>query len=266
MTAGQSPPVHHVLWTGGWDSTYRVADLLLVHGRHVQPWYVIDPERRTTARELATMDRIKAALVARDRTVEERLRPTDVRERADLTPDASILEAARSVRARASMPEQYVWLAALADVAGVDGLELGIDERTDTPALDDVEVAFAPQPAPDDWAFVPADGNPADVARIFRSFRLPISELSKADTERLATAAGFADLLELTWFCRWPTVLGNPCGQCVPCRDTRSGGLARRVPPDTAVRRALHRWRWDWVRRRDSARIRAAAMRQRIGS
>lgn len=257
--------LHHVLWTGGWDSTFRVADLLLVHGRHVQPWYVVDPERRTTDRELAAMSAIRSALVARDRSIADRLRPTIVRDVADLAVLPAIADAARSVRARGvPLPEQYLWLATLAFANGDLGLELGIDERTDTDSLIGVAVEFSAGAPPDDWAYVTSTGNPADIVQIYGGFRLPVSELTKADMERRALDAGFADVLELTWFCRWPTILGNPCGQCVPCQGTRTGGLPRRVPPDSPLRRRLHVWRWDWVRRGASARIRARAARDRL--
>ncbi len=258
------PDLHHVLWTGGWDSTFRVLELLLVHGRGVQPWYVVDPERRTTARERSAMAAIRSALVARDPGAATRLRPTRWRECGQITTVPAIAEAARSLRTRLPLPEQYVWLASLAESEAVEGMELGIDERVDTPSLREVQVAFSPDAAPDDWAYIPPEGNPPDVERIFRGLRLPISELTKGDMERRAIAEGFADLLELTWFCRWPTILGNPCGQCVPCTDARTGGLARRVPPDSELRRRLHRWRWDWVRHGESARIRAGALRQRL--
>lgn len=36
---------HHLLWTGGWDSTFRVLQLLLCSRDAVQPHYIIDPER-----------------------------------------------------------------------------------------------------------------------------------------------------------------------------------------------------------------------------
>ena len=35
-----------LLWTGGWDSTYRLLDLLLVQKQHVQPYYVEMPLER----------------------------------------------------------------------------------------------------------------------------------------------------------------------------------------------------------------------------
>ena len=256
--------VHQVLWTGGWDSTFRVCELLLVHGRTVQPWYVIDRERRTTAREMRTMARIAAEIERRDRDARARLLRPQVRERADLEIPADLAAAARSVRARYRLPEQYVFLAALVEAEQVATIEIAIDERREMPYLRDAVLAAGPGPAPDDWWSVDPEDNPADLARIFAGMRLPVCEMTKTDMEMRAKAAGFADVLELTWFCRWPTILGHPCGQCVPCSDLRGSALERRIPPDSDLRRRLHRWRWGWVRQAESARIRARAAGERL--
>ena len=38
----------NILWTGGWDSTFQLLSLLLLHGRKVTPYYLIDAERLST--------------------------------------------------------------------------------------------------------------------------------------------------------------------------------------------------------------------------
>lgn len=253
-----------MLWTGGWDSTYRVADLVLHHGRTVQPWYVVDRERRTTDREFAAMRSIREAMYRKDPRTTTRLRPSIVRDARDLRDDALVDEAMASIRRRAPLPEQYALLCVLMRREGIVGMELGIDERATMPVLADAVLTHGPGPAPDDWYTVDVAGNPDDLVAVFGAFRLPISELTKAQTAQQARAKGFADVLELTWFCRWPTVFGRPCGQCVPCTDTRTGGLPRRVPPDSQMRRRLHRWHWTLVRQRESAWIRARAATGRL--
>ena len=63
-----------LLWTGGWDSTYRLLELLLVHGGTVQPYYLIDTHRRSLRLELRTMRRIKSLLFEQHREAWELLR------------------------------------------------------------------------------------------------------------------------------------------------------------------------------------------------
>ena len=74
------------------------------------------------------------------------------------------------------------------------------------------------------------DNPAADDLRLFERFRFPVFDKTKRDMQRLAAERGFADILELTWFCHLPTADGRPCGTCKPCRYTIEEGLGRRSP------------------------------------
>jgi hypothetical protein len=248
--------VHHVLWTGGWDSTFRVADLVLTYGRTVQPWYVVDPERRSNRQEHRAMASIRAWLEAAGAGA--LLLPTIVRTAASIPVDPELAEAARTLRARTAVPAQYEWLAMLMRAEGIE-MELGLEDGEGTPAFAGVQPARSPAPAPDDWWVVPREGNAWDSWALLGGYRLPIYHLQKTDLGAMAAERGFADLLELTWFCRWPTVLGRPCGFCVPCQATRTGGLLHRVPEPTRTRRLLHDSKW-------RLHTRAAVLRADAGS
>ena len=52
--------VHRVLWTGGWDSTFRVLELVLHWKVSVEPHYVIF--HPSAPQEMAAMDAIRQAL------------------------------------------------------------------------------------------------------------------------------------------------------------------------------------------------------------
>jgi hypothetical protein len=54
-----------LLWTGGWDSSFRLLQLVLVERRPVRPIYVIDTGRPSTLFELRAMEAIRAGLLAR---------------------------------------------------------------------------------------------------------------------------------------------------------------------------------------------------------
>jgi hypothetical protein len=258
-------PVHDVLWTGGWDSTFRVLDLVLTHGRVVRPWYITDPERRTTRRELHAMAEIRRLTAALDGPAAARILPLEERALCSVPDDPHLRAAAGEMRTRTELPAQYEWLAMFARAEGIVGLELGVEDRAGTPAFAGVAVGRCAAPAPDDWWFIEPDGTPADSFAILGSFRLPVLEMEKWEMEAIAHERGFADILEATWFCRWPTVLGRPCGFCVPCRGTRVGGLGRRVPAPTRTRAVLHRTRWDLVRRGQVLRANAGSVTRRLG-
>ena len=265
-----APPVHHVMWTSGWDSTYRVADLVLVHGRTVQPWYVVDPDRRTAHTELDHIRRIRARLAAIDPSTVNRLRPTAVRRVSDIRPDPAFAAATQRVGAREPLTPQQQFLPLLVRQEGVGRMELcstADDHMADAFATSRVRRNSAP--APDDWWFLDAAGDDADALAVWGGYALPVLHVTKLEMAEAAGRAGFADVMELTWFCRWPTAFGHACGQCVPCQVTWEAGLRRRLPVLTPTRIVLHSVKWDLVRRGAVARadldsvVRAA--RSRLG-
>ncbi len=66
----------NLLWTGGWDSTFRLLELLLVKGKVVQPYYIIDADRNSTGMELRTMEELKRRIFAEYPGATNLLRPT----------------------------------------------------------------------------------------------------------------------------------------------------------------------------------------------
>src|SRR5699024_9593065 len=60
---GFSKMVKNVLWTGGWDSTFRILDLVLSKKESVQPFYILDSDRNSTPLELKIMDKIKKLIL-----------------------------------------------------------------------------------------------------------------------------------------------------------------------------------------------------------
>lgn len=221
-----------LLWTGGWDSTYRLLDLVLVQGRPVQPYYLIDANRRSTLIELQTRERIRAAAIARSPAVRDLLLPSIIADMGDLHPEPELHAWLDGLRQNGWLGKQYVPLAAFASAHGLDALELSIN-REDRPRL---RLADDVTPAPDDprvyqLAVRLTDPN----LEIFRHFRFPIFDISKREMQEMARRGGFADLMELTWFCHTPR-RGQPCGTCAPCRDIIGEGLGRRLPPMARVR------------------------------
>ena len=51
----------NVLWTGGWDSTYRMVELSR-RNVTIQPIYCCDPGRQSLEKEKETIERIRKAL------------------------------------------------------------------------------------------------------------------------------------------------------------------------------------------------------------
>lgn len=217
-----------VLWTSGWDSTFRVADLLLNHDAIVRPWYVMDEYRRSTAKEMATQNVIRGALASLDPTTARRLLPAQVVKRNEIPSFPAISEAFKALLRKQFLGEQYEWLARLAEDQQLT-LELSIhrDDRAHEALARDIEKTDGSHQLV---------ANPSDPAlEVFRRFRFPLFETTKLHMETAARGGGFYEVMELTWFCHTP-IRGRPCGCCNPCRYTRDEGLGRRVPPLTRGR------------------------------
>lgn len=199
--------VHNVLWTSGWDSTFRVLDLVLVQREPVRPYYVSDPGRQSTPIELRSMDKIRAMAIAHDSQVRQLLEPTRVFRRDELIPDAEASAAYIAMKGEKHLGGQYEWLAWLAEQEDLCSLELGVHK---------------------DDRFAKFLGDEAFAA--YRRFAFPLLGVTKIEMGEYARKHGFHYIMEQTWFCHQP-LRGKPCGRCVPCRQTIEEGMGRRVPP-----------------------------------
>lgn len=223
-----------LLWTAGWDSTFRLLVALLVRRKSVQPYYLIDPDRKSTPNELQAMQRIAGALGARFPDASSRLSRPITAAVADLRPDDEITSRFERLRSRSHLGGQYDWLARFAKQQGVSDLELAIHR-------DDKAAGFLqPFVVRNDGGGDPYFELRSDVAdpdlQLFQAFRFPVFDMTKLAMQRAAMEHGFVDLMELTWFCHLPTPDGRPCGRCNPCRYTMEEGLGRRIPLSTRLR------------------------------
>lgn len=224
-----------ILWTGGWDSTFRVLQATLVEGHPVKPYYLIDVERDSTLQELRAIARIRKE--ANARCGAERIQPVTYASRADLKPDPTVARLYRSLTERMHAGAQYEWLAQFARAQDLHALELAIEK-------------YPPEMASDLYKLLQANTSghghacavtsyPVEALRLFDRYRFPVLHLTKDDMEQVARQEGFDDVMDHTWSCHQP-VLGQPCGKCRPCviarRNGRPLGGARRAAARDLVR------------------------------
>jgi hypothetical protein len=217
-----------LLWTAGWDSTFRLLEALLVRRKAVQPYYLIDPERPSTPEELHAMQRVAAAVAAQHPGAAPLLREARIWKGIDVRPDAGITARYLRLKARSHLGGQYDWLARFADQQGLRDLELAVHRDDRAAAFLEPHVVLCDGSG--DPYYRLRDDPPDPDLRLFERFRFPVFHKTKRDMQRVAAEHGFADILELTWFCHLPTSQGRPCGTCNPCRYTIEEGLGRRVP------------------------------------
>lgn len=237
--------MNNVLWTGGWDSTYRVLDLLIDKKVFIQPYYVLDERKSSTNMEIATMDKIKIMIGAIDKNAPKRISETIFIQRENIPENSEITSAYKKLREQSHLGDQYDWLARYTRSEGVDGLELCIhhDDTVEGFIKNDVELIHV-----DNDRYYKLIEKPSQKELgIFSGYNFPLFDMTKLEMERKAKEKGFDHIMEITWFCHSP-YKGQPCGMCNPCKYTREEGLGRRVPIPSLTMK-INRKIWNKINR-----------------
>ncbi len=208
MSNDDSDEPVQLLWTGGWDSSFRLMQLLLVEQRAVQPIYVVDTGRASTVREIDTMEWMRGQLALR-MSAPSLLAPTRVLIQSDFPARPELQRLWQSISARAPIGSQYLWLAEVADALGWHGVELSVEGLQG-------------------WGLMVFDEhgglNDSAEAQLFRYWSFPVLHTSKLQMREFARQNGFLDLLLQRWFCFSP-IGRKPCGRCNPCRLANRDGV-----------------------------------------
>jgi hypothetical protein len=225
-----------ILWTGGWDSSFRVLHLALVDGRRVEPHYIIDANRPSSLRELRAISEIEAILRTSHPEASERIGRLQITPRHEIPDDPAISHSWERLTRQAPLGRQYDWLARYAKSRGLTDLELSVhvDDKAHYFLKNQVEqTPFG--------TYKLRPGVTGD-EQLFARFEFPILECSKTQMRELASKHGFIEVLEKSWFCHQPKH-GIPCGTCSPCIYTIKEGMAYRLPTESLVRYHLSRCR-----------------------
>jgi hypothetical protein len=227
-----------LLWTGGWDSTFRLLHLLLVEKSRVKPYYVIDTERDSTLFELRAMENVRAWLLEKHPGNSRMLLPTGLVLKADIPPNDTITNRYQSLASSVYIGVQYEWLARFANTFELYDLELCI-ERFPPEQVNELQSLMLSSLQGEGHDCRMQDNLEVDALSMFHYFRFPTIHLTKLDMERLSRQYGFRDVLQHTWFCHSPTQSGLPCGECRPCRLVKESGLRRQPAREGHIERAL---------------------------
>lgn len=253
-------PAVQLLWTGGWDSTFRLLSLLLIEGRSVQPHYIVDRRhyRPGLVAEQQAMRRIRERIAERYPDAAARLRPMAVCSVADIPAHAQIEQHYEGCLRAGFIGGQYEWLARYCAAHGIEAMELSIHRD------DKARTLLAPLMGPSGARL---DARHAGDPRyeLFKWFEFPLFDATKQQMRTAARSAGFEDIMSLTWFCHRPRG-GEACGVCNPCIYTIEEGLGDRVPLAGRLRYALRvvpRLR-HWLARHPGLYLRVRALYRRV--
>lgn len=235
-----------LLWTGGWDSTFRLCELILLKKLNVQPVYLIDNDRLSFSLEIRTMYKIKSMLVRKDETAENRIFPIYFSSTQDIKKNKTITERYLNLKEKYHLGGQYDWLGRYIDQHNATDLELCVDrcETHTNSGLYYLLQKTACLIENNDHAgnYFKIVENPTDSdLLLFKGLKFPILHLSKMHMKEIARKEGFLDIMNETWFCHKPTKGLKPCGTCNPCLVTIEEGMRYRFPKSALLRASIRR-------------------------
>lgn len=242
MSEMQTPV--QVLWTGGWDSTFLVLDLVLKRRQNVQPHYLIDPDRPSASKELATIHRIQNEIAKKNKHASTLLHPVIVARVEDVAPDPEITASYQRIIQTYHLGSQYEYFARYCKEKEINNLQIGIlgvsgGGKKNFYASQDYKnkehLSFSriiKNKMYDNNLVIykfDADICSADEYCIFKYFTVPLFGKTKKSLQQISIDYNFVDIMNLTWFCHRPLLGLWPCGRCNPCADAIHEGFGSRV-------------------------------------
>lgn len=216
--------VNNVLWTGGWDSTFRVIELYRL-GATIQPIYVLDPSRKSAIREMDAIHKITEGIPVKFMNSNAKILPLKLIKRNEVRPDLFIKFIHKVLRYQMKLGKQYYWLACIAKE--YKHLELSLHEE-DIYRFFSLEqlIQFNDGTIGQNWRIDPKKIN-FFKRHLFSNMTFPIVTISKPEMKRISEENNFFDLMELTWFCHKSNE--KPCGKCNPCKQYIKHGFGFRL-------------------------------------
>ena len=229
----------NILWSGGWDSTFRLLELSQIEELSICPIYVRDHGRPGMAHELAAMCDILPQVrgIARARVLD-----VDLYDRGAIGrdfPNEGISAAYGRLAEEFGLGYQYETFALLCEGLGIRA-ECAVEDSTRSKAKRAIDAQCLLVPCDEDpcgrgrFRVVPK-GASSDAATVFGRLDFGMLGVSKVEAKRVAEESGWVPIMRRTWFCHAP-VKGKPCGTCNPCRDAMAEGMRWRMPLSSRLR------------------------------
>ena len=213
---------HTLLWTSGWDSIFRLLEIILIEKELVQPIYIIDEDRKSLKNELNSIDLILKKIENDFPTSRELILPMKFFKKSEIVISPEIKSAFELVKKSIKIGSQYEWISALCEQEKFTEVELCIfkNERTD--------ILFDDSKESEDKTDNRSELNEA-IKLIFKYYSFPVLKIDKMDMYTISKNNNWLEIMKLTWFCHKPKK-GKPCGKCNPCKIAVKEGLGFRIP------------------------------------
>ena len=207
----------YVLWTGGWDSTFRILQLQKEKSEEkiiIQPIYVSGDGRKSELKEIETINKLTAMI----RNIgSNELMDLKIIEKSEIPQDEKVTKAYEEIRKIVKIGTQYEWLARLAK--DYPGIEIGIEKPNGeySGCIQAIEMTGKLVKFEDTYIIDKKNSN--DVCKlVFGNFSFPISDMTEVDMVKRIHDWKCEDIMSEIWFCHKP-FKNEPCGYCRPCQQ-----------------------------------------------
>lgn len=226
----------NLLWTGGFDSTFRMVQLSMLDV-DVQPYYIFD-KRTSENYELNAINSILRDIQEHPKT-KCHILPLIKFSTTELDADESVFQAYDRLFNRYTIGIQYEWLGRFSKV--VPGIELSV-ERSEMGRVYNCLQQNGKFIRVDNgvvsYYIVDKENSSPDLVKVFGNFHFPhpLFETTKLQMVDIYKEWGYEQIMSKTWFCHTP-INNQPCGLCTPCMAIMMEGLSFRIP-----QKSIHRF------------------------
>lgn len=224
----------NVLWTGGYDSSFRVIELSKLD-LDIQPYYLSD-NRESEKNELNAIAEISKDIRLHPET-KCNILPLITYNVSEVKDDKETTIAYSRLRNKIPLGTQYDWLARFALQNNLDSLELGLEKAYSSVAYVCITKFGALKLIENEkevlsYYIIDKEQSHPDLYKVFGLFRMPYSLFNLTKKEMLVEydKLGFKNSVGKTWSCHKP-INNKPCGYCHPCKSIVQEGMSFRITP-----------------------------------
>lgn len=216
--------VVNILWTGGWDSSYRMVELSR-KPVYVQPIYVYGEGRPSEKYENRAMNRILKLITEKKETKAEIL-PIKYVHFDSIKLDEKISKSYHNILNEIHLGSQYEWLPCLA--LEYPNLEIGV-EKVPVEHMGGANTAiykYGKMKYVEDYNtyLLDTEKSTSDLSLLFGNLSFPIIDKDLNVMKSNIFKMGYEDVMENVWTCYTP-IFGEPCGTCNPCKSKIEKGM-----------------------------------------
>lgn len=220
----------NILWTGGFDSTFRIVQLSMMEV-DIQPYYIF--EKRSSERQELNAIALIIKEIENDPKTKCTLLPLKKFSISELDADESVYNAYKRLFAKYTLGSQYEWLSRFSRL--VPGIELCVEKSELGRVYNCLQQNgrfIKISEGTVSYYIVDKENSSPDLVKIFGNYHFPhpLFETTKLQMVDIYKQWGFEQVMSQTWFCHTP-INNKPCGLCTPCMAAMLEGLSYRLPP-----------------------------------